>query len=204
MLGDKRPDAGNGGLAPDAVTLGARIQRIRLRMNLSVRDVAEKANVNKNTILRLEKGLTPSYTTLNRVCEALGIHIAQLTTEDSHDETTIVVHSRFNEDRVDLAEDETARLISLDCRLRGGRINSAILELFDKTYPVNHPGEEFIFCLRGTSTLTVGGQTFTLLEGDAATFWSSEIHAYAPADETPEESLPVLILTVWLDARDEH
>ncbi|MEY3764029.1 MAG: hypothetical protein RJB05_522 [Armatimonadota bacterium] len=204
MLGDKRPETGNAGVGPDPITLGARIQRIRLRMNLSVRDVAEKAGVNKNTILRLEKGLTPSYTTLNRVCEALGIHIAQLTRQDAHDETTIAIHSRMNEGRSQLAADETALLTSLECRLPDGKINSALLELYDRTEPVNHPGEEFIFCLRGTALLTVGGQTYTLGEGDAATFWSTEIHRYAPAEETPEESLPVLLLTVWLDTRDER
>jgi len=46
--------------APDPATLGARIQRFRLLQGLSVRDLAERAGVNKNTILRLEKGLTPS------------------------------------------------------------------------------------------------------------------------------------------------
>jgi len=131
MLGDKRPETGNGGVGPDPITLGARIQRIRMRMNLSVRDVAEKAGVNKNTILRLEKGLTPSYTTLNRVCEALGIHIAQLTRQDAHDETTIAIHSRMNEGRSQLAADETALLTSLECRLPDGKINSALLELYD-------------------------------------------------------------------------
>ena len=69
----------NASVTPSPVTLGARIQRVRLRREMSVQDLAEAAGGNKNTILRLEKGLTPSYATLARVCEALGVHVAQLT-----------------------------------------------------------------------------------------------------------------------------
>jgi transcriptional regulator with XRE-family HTH domain len=139
---------------PDPATLGARMQRIRQRQNLSVRELADKAGVNKNTILRLEKGLTPSYATLNRVCEALGIHIAQLTQPEP-----------------------------------------------DENEPVTHPAEELVFCLRGTAKLTVAGREYLLNEGDAATFWSSERHSYAPATDD-DEKLPVLLLIVWLDSRD--
>lgn len=187
----------------DPQTLGARIQRIRQRNNFSVRDLADKAGVNKNTILRLEKGLTPSYATLNRVCEALGVHVAQLTQPEPDETETIALHSRLLEGRQPFAEDERVLLSVLSCRLPGGKINSAVLELYDESEPVNHPGEELVFCLRGTAKLTVAGRTYVLQEGDAATFWSAERHSYGPTDDTPEDQLPILLLCVWLDARDE-
>jgi transcriptional regulator with XRE-family HTH domain len=61
---------------------------------MSVRDLADAAGVNKNTVLRLEKGLTPSYATLARVCEALGVHVAQLTQPEPDEENTIALHDR--------------------------------------------------------------------------------------------------------------
>jgi transcriptional regulator with XRE-family HTH domain len=186
---------------PDPATLGARMQRIRQRQNLSVRELADKAGVNKNTILRLEKGLTPSYATLNRVCEALGIHIAQLTQPEPDEDETISLHVRASEGRVPLAADEKILLSSLSCRLPGGKLNGAVLELFDETEPVTHPAEELVFCLRGTAKLTVAGRPYLLNEGDAATFWSSERHSYAPATDD-EEKLPVLLLIVWVDSRE--
>jgi transcriptional regulator with XRE-family HTH domain len=189
--------------APDPATLGARIQRFRLRQGLSVRDLADKAGVNKNTVLRVEKGLTPSYSTLNRICDALGVHIAQLTRSALGDDDLVSVHRRSDEGRSALAFDETVLLSSLSCRLGGGRLNSAVMELYGNSEPVHHPGEEFVFCLRGQAKLTVAGRGYTLDEGDAAVFWSSERHDYAPADEVPEESMPVLLLLVWLDTRDE-
>jgi|GEM_PF-442309 Predicted transcriptional regulators len=217
---------------PSPATLGARIQRIRLKQNLSVRDVADRASVNKNTILRLERGMTPSYATLTRVCEALGIHVAQLTRPEPDEEDTISLHHRDREvwypyralqqgreatappnsviisaggeGRPALAADEKVLLSVLASKLPGGRLNSAVLELYAESEPAMHPGEEFVFCLRGTAKLTVAGRSYTLKQGDAASFWCSERHSYAPADETPDEELPVTLLSVWIDAREER
>ena len=186
---------------PDPATLGARMQRIRQRQNLSVRELADKAGVNKNTILRLEKGLTPSYATLNRVCEALGIHIAQLTRPEPDEDETISLHVRASEGRIPLAADERVLLSALSCRLPGGKLNAAVLELFDESEPVTHPGEELVFCLRGAARITVAGRAYVLGEGDAATFWPSERHSYAPATDD-DEKLPVLLLVVWVDSRE--
>lgn len=191
-------------VGPDPETLGARIQRIRQRSNLSVRDLAEKAGVNKNTILRLEKGLTPSYVTLNRVCEALGVHIAQLTQPEPEEEHTISLHARAGEGRAPLAADEKVLLAALKCRLPGGRLNAAIMELFGESEPVTHPGEELVFCLRGRAKLTVAGRGYCLGEGDAAAFWSAERHTYSPMEDAAEDELPVRLLTVWIDTRDER
>jgi transcriptional regulator with XRE-family HTH domain len=220
---------------PSPVTLGARIQRVRLRKELSVRDLAEAAGVNKNTVLRLEKGLTPSYATLARVCEALGVHVAQLTQPEPDEENTIALHDREQavrrvylsghaakgaESAADgavvlfqdgagmpsFAADEKVLLSILACRLPGGRLNGAVLELYGESEPVTHPGEEMVFCLKGTARLTVAGRSYRLREGDAATFWCSERHSYGPMpddeDET-DDSLPVRVLSVWIDTREE-
>ena len=225
---------------PSPVTLGARIQRVRLRKELSVRDLAEAAGVNKNTVLRLEKGLTPSYATLARVCHALGIHVAQLTQPEPDEANTIALHDREQAVRriylpggagkgtgkgsdpaggdgavvlfqdgagmPSFAADEKVLLSVLACRLPGGRLNAAVLELFGESEPVTHPGEELVFCLKGTARLTVAGRGYRLREGDAATFWCSERHSYGPMSEDDDEtddSLPVRILSVWIDTREE-
>lgn len=189
--------------APDPATLGARIQRRRIRCNLSVRELADRAGVNKNTVVRLEKGLTPSYATLNRVCDALGVHIAQLMRSDLQGDEVVSMHSRAREEPMPLAADERIQLRSLGCRLAGGSLNSAVMELFGESEPTTHPGEEHVFCLRGRARLTVAGRHYTLEEGDAAVFWSTERHSYAPAVDASEESLPVLLLLTWVDSRDE-
>ena len=232
----REPEAIRPPATPSPVTLGARIQRVRLRKEMSVRDLAEAAGVNKNTVLRLEKGLTPSYATLARVCHALGVHVAQLTQPEPDEENTIALHDREQAVRrvylpggagkgsdpaggdgavvlfqdahgmPSFAADEKVLLSILACRLPGGRLNAAVLELFGESEPVTHPGEELVFCLKGTARLTVAGRGYRLREGDAATFWCSERHSYGPMpeeDDETEDSLPVRILSVWIDTREE-
>lgn len=210
-------------ITPSPQTIGNRIQRIRQRQGLSVRDLAERSTVNKNTILRLERGLTPSYATLTRVCEALGIHVARLTDPAPDEEEVIALHMRADEARLPhrapdatvrrqdadtrqiLASDEKVFLSLLNCRLPGGTLNSAILELFGETETVTHPGEELVFCLRGVAMINVAGRQHVLHEGDAAAFWCSERHSYGPAEEAAEAgALPVLLLSVWTDPTVER
>ena len=78
-------------------TLGARIQRLRLRQGLSVRDVALKADVDKNTVLRLEKGLPTSARTRDRIGLALGTYISRLTLPDPEEFELLAQHTRAKE-----------------------------------------------------------------------------------------------------------
>lgn len=77
-----------------SATVGARIQRLRLKQNLSVRDLAEKAGVDKNTILRVEKGLTVSGRTLDRVCRALDVYVSRLLLPEPEEGEAVVLHRR--------------------------------------------------------------------------------------------------------------
>jgi transcriptional regulator with XRE-family HTH domain len=210
------PDLENYGLS--AETVGARLKRLRLQQDMSVRDLADRASVDKNTILRLEKGLPTSGRTLSRVCDALGIYVSRVLLPEPAEDETVIVHRKASEvwwtypgmgepfadeeggRQVPPAPSDTA-LVSLACRLEQGRLRSSLLRLTAETTANAHPGEEFVYCLSGSVRLTVAGRSYVLHAGDAATFWCAERHTYAPesSDETP-----ILVLTVWIDARDER
>jgi transcriptional regulator with XRE-family HTH domain len=225
----ERASSGTGTGWPAPVTLGNRIQRVRQRLGLSVRDLADRAGVNKDTVVKLERGQTPSYRTLVRVCDALEISVVQLLRPEAEagEEAVVSLHLRQSEQRVPrplveldpdspetvryrearqrelIAADEKVLLSWLSCRLPGGKLNAWILELRGETDTSTHPGEEFLFCLRGTARLTVAGRIYTLREGDAATFWCAEPHTYAPSEEAMAAGdLPVLLLSVWISAYD--
>jgi transcriptional regulator with XRE-family HTH domain len=220
---------GSGQGWPAPVTLGNRIQRVRQRLGLSVRDLAERAGVNKDTIVKLERGQTPSYRTLVHVCDALEISVVQLLRPEAEagEDAVVALHLRQTEQRVPrplveldpqspetvryreatqrelIAADEKVLLSWLSCRLPGGKLNAWLLELRGETDVSTHPGEEFVFCLRGTAQLMVAGRAYILYEGDAATFWCAEPHTYAPSDEAMAAGeLPVLLLSVWIHAYD--
>src|SRR5262249_233820 len=104
--------------------------------------------------------------------------------------------------RETVAADEKVLLSWLACRLPGGKLNCWLLELRGKMEPTTHPGEEFVFCLRGRAKLTVAGRSYILDEGDAATFWCAELHGYEPANELEPDDPSVLLLSVWVAAAD--
>ncbi len=206
----------------NGATVGARVQRLRLKQGISVRDLADKAGVDKNTVLRVEKGLSVSGRTLERVCGALGVYVSRLLLPEPAEEETVVIHRRASETwwpypgMGDPFPDEPAgapapkatgaaprgEVVSLEARLPRGKMRSSLLRLWEQTTPNAHPGEEFVFCVSGTATLTVAGKEFALAEGDAATFYCAEPHTYAPAPDAPPAGLPVLLLTVWHDSQE--
>ncbi len=82
-------------------------------------------------------------------------------------------------------------LLRLKSRLPQGKVLPSILELHSASEVRSHPGEEFVFVLRGIASVTVGETTHTLKEGESIDFWSEEPHSYAPAG-----SAPALVLSV--------
>src|SRR5262245_15347451 len=57
----------------DLRMLGRRIQEVRLEKDKTIEALAADAKVNKNTIVRLEKGGGTQITVINKVCAALGV-----------------------------------------------------------------------------------------------------------------------------------
>jgi transcriptional regulator with XRE-family HTH domain len=198
--------------------LGSRIRRARKRMGLSIRDLAESANVSKNSIVRLESGGMPHATTLLKVCGALGIHVASIAKPGPAEQQITAIHRHTDDRWFDLtdfgagpledhpltAEERRERvgkgvqvpLMILTSRLESGRLLPTVLELYQASESRSHPGEEFVYVLEGAATITVGDEVFELDAGESATFWSAEEHRYAPA---PGSRLPVRVLSVRID-----
>jgi transcriptional regulator with XRE-family HTH domain len=204
--------------------VGARLRRARLRMGLSIRDLAAQAGVSKNSVVRVEQGGVPNVMTVLKLCAAMGIHVASLAKPTS--ESQIIAVHRTEDDRwYDLTDfgagplggedrplsererrdfvDNGAQvpLLILKSRLDTGRLLPTVIELYNESERRSHPGEEMVYVLKGTAKIMVGSETLTLTEGESATFWSSEEHAYAPAEGS---ELPVRVLSVRMDDRPAH
>ena len=213
------------GVSPE--TLGARIQRLRLRQDLTVRDLADLAAVDKNTILRVERGFPTSRATLVLIAAALRLDIARLLVPIDGEEAVRVHkhgkdhwrrHGLMNaggavregegvieserERRSAALDGESVFFNLLDCQLDNGQMVSSILEIYGDSQTRTHPGEEFVYCLKGKANITVGGREILLETGEAASFWSSEPHIYsASCENIANDDLPVRVLSVRLDAR---
>lgn len=202
--------------------LGQRLRRARLRQNRSIRDLAAAAGLSKNSVVRLEKGEPSHFTTIVKVCGALGLHLAGLTNPEENIGQSLVVHRGADDRWFDMTDFGAGPLGGLDrplspseriefvekgaqvplmmirARLENGRLLPALLEIFSPSEKRSHPGEEMVYVISGSLELSVGDQTVRLEPGESATFWSAEAHGYAPAEGT---ELPVRILSVRADDR---
>ncbi len=189
--------------------LGNRLRRIRNRQGISIRDVAAQAGVSKNSIVRLEQGRGTQAMTVLRICTVLGIHVEKLA--DGEEMTTGIAHREEDDawydmvdfgagplqgDRRKAAEHGVVPLNILKSRLPNGRVLPTIVEVYGPSPTRSHAGEEFAYVLEGEAVITVGQDKFHLKQGESVTFWSAELHTYAPSPGSP---LPVRILSVRVD-----
>jgi transcriptional regulator with XRE-family HTH domain len=200
-------------VAPEVI--GPRLGRIRQRLGMSVRDLAAAAGVNKNSVIRLEKGGAPLPLTVLKICAAMGVHVATIANPEHSDGEIVAIHRSQDDRWYDLADlssgpvadrplEESERrklaeaglespMLMLKGRLETGQLIPNVIELYGQSERRSHMGEEMVYVLKGTARITVGPQSFDLAEGECATFWSSEEHFYAPAEGA---DLPVRVLSV--------
>lgn len=202
-------------VAPEVV--GQRLRRARLRQGLSVRDLAEQAQVSKTSVVKVEQGGIAQPKTVVAICGALGLHLAGLVASEPEEQ---LAATHFSSDDVwydmtafgsgplqtDGKLDRDTRnalgqgglevaLLYLKNRLPGGRILPALLEVYHRSESRSHAGEEMIYCLEGEGFVYVGAEEIRLRAGECVTFWSAEEHSYAPV----VEGEPVRFLSMRID-----
>ena len=193
--------------------VGARIKRERLAQGLSIRALAKAANLGANSVVRLESGAEFRHVTLLKVCEALGIHIDRLAAAGPG---TVAIHRRADDrwhelnfygsgyldgdgqigdvDRQRAAREKGLNpLMLLQSRLETGKLLPTLIEVHHPTRPRSHPGEEFIYVLKGTARVTVSDVAYDLLEGESMEFWGTETHSYASLSDSPALLLSVRV-----------
>ena len=176
--------------------VGKRFKRLRISKQLSIEALAKKAGVNKNTIVRLEKGeKKPSLDTVLKVCTALDISIAELIdgkpvenidyikkylkAGDYRAWQDVEIKAGYREDRK-IIKNGTSTIIDPNLHLSGGFIHAGILEITGEGELHTHNArEELLFCLTGKIKLNVNGKEIILKKGDGVIFWGTEPHSYS-------------------------
>lgn len=204
----------------DPMTFGQRLKRLRQRQSLSVRALAELADINKNSIVRIEAGHLGYPSTIVKICEALGVHLDRLCRGDEEADQSSAIH-RASQDRwfdlqglvkgpigdVDAPLSNAERrnfadqgietqLLMFQSRPAGSKLWPGLIELYGPSQSRAHPGEEFVYVLSGALTITIGKEKFDLVAGESIGFWPTEPHSYAP---TKDSVLPARILCIRVD-----
>jgi transcriptional regulator with XRE-family HTH domain len=203
--------------------VGRRIRDRRLRHGLTAEEVAEKAGVTRQTLVRLESGKPCKRATLKKISGTIRIFHESLMRDDPsvdnvafHDVQNThwarsrpkseyqkheQVYSRYEDDpkerlRLGRLGYQPFFTSILDAELPGGMLNPGMMEIHRPTWVDQHPGEEFVYCMRGRAKLWVRDAEFLLEEGSGLTFLAKEPHQYAPAVPLGPNDPPVLLLIV--------
>lgn len=187
--------------------VGARIRRERQAQGLSIRELAALANLGTNSIVRLEAGTGFRPITLIKTCGALGIHVDRIAATSEAD--VVALHrraddrwheldsygagylgggdGRLSDEERQSAVEGTSRnpLMLLKSRLGTGRLLPTLIEVHNASTTRSHPGEEFVFALRGPVRVTVTEREYVLQTGESMEFWGSEPHSYSPLGDQP-------------------
>ena len=179
--------------------LAARIRRLRLRKEMSIEQLAKDGNVDKNTIVRIEKGEgRPNLKTLVNICNALGVSVDKLIDMKTIEGADYYVHRRKGKKSKAKDDEPGLRVGDLQSRLPYGLMNTVVLEIFGEGKMRSHRGEELLFCLKGQVGIKIGNTPVILNKGDSVLFFGREPHLYYNADKSENPSVAVA-LSVWLD-----
>ena len=181
--------------------LASRVRRLRFQKKLSIEQLAKDAEVDKNTIVRIEKGEgRPNLKTLVNICNALDVSVDELIdmkTQESRDYHVCRRKKRMKPSEKNIAE-PGLMLGDLKAKLPFGHMNAVILEIFGEGKMRSHRGEEILFCLKGRVGIMIGSTPVVLEKGDSVMFFGREPHKYFNADKSKDPQIAVG-LSIWLD-----
>jgi len=187
------------------VDVGQRLRDLRAERGFSIRSLAEKSQLNVNTLSMIENSKTsPSVATLQQLAFALQIPITAFF-ETGAPKNKIAYHKANQRPKAAFAhgtlEDLGAGMIS-----RGAEPFLVVLEPYAESgpNPITHTGREFVFCLEGRMTYTIEEQTFPLEPGDSLLFEAHLPHRWQNVGLIPSRSLLVFCPTDELDHPTEQ
>lgn len=179
--------------------VGSTIRDLRRAHGLTIADIAERAEISRGMLSRIENGQTASSLEgLNRIARALGVSLATLfrNFEVGDGGAQLVKKGQSMEvARRGTRSGHTYHLLAYD---QGpSKLFEPFLISIDEqyeTFPVfEHPGTEFIYMLEGKMQYRHGKAVYELEPGDALTFNGETPHGPGELIQCPIRFITVII-----------
>jgi transcriptional regulator with XRE-family HTH domain len=189
-----------------ATDLGRTARRLRERQNLTLADVAQRANISSPMLSRLETGrVSPSLETIVALAQALGVTASVLLQRVGADDGGAQL-IRAGEG-LETARTGTRRghVYYLLAAQRGPRrvFEPFLVTMNDRSevFPgFQHPGIEFIHMLAGIMHYRHGRHTYVMRPGDTLTFNGDVAHGPERLEKVPIRMLSIIIYNAGEDA----
>jgi transcriptional regulator with XRE-family HTH domain len=176
--------------------LGVAVRSARQSLNISIRELARRSSLSATAIWKIERGqMTPSVVVLVHIAHGLGIKLTELL--DPVLEEDNVVHTKRGSRTSGSAKGlrDVAEIVSGASR---GWVIQAAEHTLKKgarsgRQPMEHSGEELVYCLNGKIQYTINGSTYNLKPGDSLHFKSSLPHTWQNTHNGNSRMLMVVI-----------
>lgn len=177
--------------------LGPRLRHARLLRQSRLKEVADQAGCSESMLSKIENGrAVPSLTMLHRLCKALGVNVAQITSERPVQPWTIMREGErpvIGHAQTPDGEGTRAEVLA---PAAGGHLLQGFLVIIEPGGHsggiIRHKGEEVGYVLEGSLALTVAGEQYLLHAGDSFHFPSELPHSYSNPGDT-------LMRAVWIN-----
>lgn len=176
-----------------------KIRQIRKNKGFTLAQLGKGTGLSKRLLSRIENNqVSPPIATLSKIARGLDVPISIFFEEDDSDqERYAVTHSN---DRKQVVRRGTK--IGFTYYSLTSMMSRHVIEPFIVKYPViakepnvlfDHPGEEFLFVLKGEMGLVYGKEKIRLDEGDAIHFDPSTPHRGQNAGKEESECLVIVV-----------
>lgn len=180
--------------------VGERIRGLRKARGLSLKDIAQSADLSAGFLSQIERGLSSaSVRALARIADSLGVMISDIfPSDEGFDGVNQIVARTKDRKRIDLAQTGVTK------ELLTPFPNTPRLDIYMMTLepggrsgdePYSHDGEEAGLVMEGGLELVVDGRKYVLGEGDSFRFKSSRPHQFSNAGDRVARAL-------WVNFRE--
>jgi len=166
-------------------SIGEKLRNLRLRKSMGLVELGKQTGLSAGLLSKLERGkLFPTLPTLLRVAMVFGVGLEFFFSDERQRHRVEVIR---REERVRFPERNGIRDVQyyfecLDYKATERKLSAYLADFQDspssKLKPHTHAGVEFLYVLKGSLTVEVGGDEYALEAEDALYFDSSVPHSY--------------------------
>ena len=181
-------------------SIGEKLRTLRLRKGLGLVELGKHTGLSAALLSKLERGkLFPTLPTLLRIAMVFGVGLDFFFTDKRKRRMVGLVRKQ---DRVRFPErpgltDVPYYFECLDYHTTERKLSAFLADFQEigpeKAKPHSHPGVEFLFVIKGSVTIRIGGDDFSLEAEDAIYFDSAVQHSYRRRGSKPCSAVIVAV-----------
>jgi transcriptional regulator with XRE-family HTH domain len=173
-------------------SIGEKLRSLRLRKSMGLVELGRHTGLSAALLSKLERGkLFPTLPTLLRIALVFGVGLDHFFTDERKRRIVGIVRK---DERVRFPErpgtpDVQYYFECLDYRANERKLSAFVADFQEpppeKIKPHQHPGVEFLYVLKGSLTIRIGGEEFFLEPEDAIYFDAAVAHSYRRRGSKP-------------------